>query len=738
MQQHAPSAPAGQEGVYWAHSKNTFGQRQGMEEHLAAVAAEAGAFAAPFGAAELAHYLGLWHDVGKYHADFQTYLRQAEQDPRVRGGPDHKAAGARIALEQGLDPLMLVLQGHHGGLHDLPELRVWYKRKQDATAAAIAVARQRVPGLFPQARLNFPAHAANPRTTACEFFLRMLFSALVDADFLDTERHFSPARAEQRGAVLGIAELWTRFEAFKAAQTVDSATVVNQARAEIYAACLAAALLPPGFFRLSVPTGGGKTISGMGFALRHALAHGLRRVVVAVPYLTITQQTADVYRGIFAREDDAVAPVLEHHSAAGETTPDGDEYDPAEVRRRLAAENWDAPVVVTTTVQLFESLFANGTSRCRKLHRLAGSVILLDEAQTLPPHLLDPILDVLQELCTHYGASVVLSTATQPAYEAVPIFSRVQAREIVPEPQRYFATLKRVRYDWQYETGVTWEEVAGWLRAEQQALCIVNTKQDALDLLGALGDPDALHLSTLLCGQHRRQVIAAVKQRLQEGVPCRLVTTQVVEAGVDLDFPVVLRALAPLPSIVQAAGRANREGKLPFGRVIVFRPQEERLPGADYKRATQVGGIVLRKGYEDLNNPATIREYFTTLYQMENTDGKGIQSMRRGLSYPETARTFRLIDDNTFTVVVPYGSEEEQAQVEQVWAAVETRSGNLRELLRRLQPYTVALYAHQAKRYLAEGWIQPSVVLPDLGRWLGGYDAVRGLVAELAADQLVF
>jgi CRISPR-associated endonuclease/helicase Cas3 len=332
----------------------------------------------------------------------------------------------------------------------------------------------------------------------------------------------------------------------------------------------------------------------------------------------------------------------------------------------------------------------------------------------------------------------VLSTATQPAYEAVPIFSRVQAREIVPEPGRYFAALKRVRYEWRQDAPLSWDEVAGLMRQERQALCIVNTKQSALGLLDALADERALHLSTLLCGEHRSRVIKEVKGRLAAGLPCLLVTTQVVEAGVDIDFPVVLRARAPLDSIIQAAGRANREGKLDYGRVIVFRPQEERLPGEDYKRATEIGGMVLKMGLTDLDDPAAIRQYFTSLYKTEDTDRRRIQELRKALDYPKTAQEFRLIDDNTISVIVPYGDGEGRRRVEETWQALESRAGNLRKLLRLLQPYSVALYQHQAKQYVAKGWIQPSAVLPDVGLWLGEYHPVRGLVAGLPADQLIF
>ncbi|MBE2268354.1 MAG: CRISPR-associated endonuclease Cas3'' [Anaerolinea sp.] len=724
---------------YYAHSKNQNQVRQGLLEHLRAVADAACSFAAPFSATELAYYAGIWHDIGKFHPDFQAYLLRAEAEPeKKQRGPDHKAAGVRLALEQRVDPLMLALQGHHGGLHNLTDMKRWFNEKRGATEEAIAVARMLIPDLVPRTLLGFPPYTKNERST--EFFLRMLFSTLVDADFLDTENHFAVEAAAQRGTDSSIDELWRRFEANQELRlrTAED-TPVNRIRAEIYRACLDAAVLPPGFFRLPVPTGGGKTISGMAFGLRHAQLHGLQRIIVAVPYLTITQQTTGVYRGIFDGADDLHSPVLEHHSAAGESKADEDEYDTGEIWRRLAAENWDAPIIVTTTVQLFESMFANSTSRCRKLHRLAGSVIVLDEAQTLPIHLLDPILDGLQELCTNYGASVVLSTATQPAYEAVPIFNRVQAREIVPDPARYFAALKRVNYDWRLDAPLSWSAVAEMLRAETQVLCVVNTKQSALDLLTALDDPNALHLSTLLCGAHRTQVIAEVKRRLRAGEPCRLVTTQVVEAGVDLDFPVVMRALAPLDSIIQAAGRANREGRLERGRVIVFQPEEGKLPGKDYERATIITRKVLGMGFTDLDDPAVTREYFAQLYAVNETDRKQVQDARKGLDYPETAKRFRMIEDDTLSVVAPFGNEDDRTQVEALWQAVEGRWGNMRQVMRQLQPYTVSVYRYQAQKYEQKGWIQMSAVLPDLGYWLGRYDSVCGLVAgDMRADNLIF
>jgi CRISPR-associated endonuclease/helicase Cas3 len=462
--------------------------------------------------------------------------------------------------------------------------------------------------------------------------------------------------------------------------------------------------------------------------------------VVAVPFITITQQTAGVYRGIFNSTQDSAPAVLEHHSGTPEAIEETDEYTTPATWARLAVENWDAPIIVTTTVQLFESLFANRTSQCRKLHRLAKSVIILDEAQSLPAHLLDPILDGLQELCASYGATVVLSTATQPAFDAIPAFEKLDASEIVPTPERHFEALKRVGYEWRVDEPLSWDEAASLVHEESQALAILNTKNDALSLLDALDDPDALHLSTLLCGAHRTQVIDNVTRRLAAGEPCRVVATQVVEAGVDLDFPLVLRVLGPLDSIIQAAGRANREGRLQAGRVVVFQPAEGGLPRGAYQRATQTTRTMLNAGPLDMHDPHAIREYFARLYQLEDTDRNQIQKKRRELDYPEIARRFRMIEDHTINVVVTeYGSEEERQLVRSILSKLRAGVPPTRALLRRLQPYTVSLWRQQAREYQQRGFLSVQELAPGLWEWLGRYDPVRGLFAgDVGADQLVF
>jgi CRISPR-associated endonuclease/helicase Cas3 len=421
----------------------------------------------------------------------------------------------------------------------------------------------------------------------------------------------------------------------------------------------------------------------------------------------------------------------------------------------LATQNWDAPVIVTTTVQLFESLFGRTPGACRKLHRIARSVIILDEVQTLPPPLLEPILRVLEELVASYGVSVVLCTATQPAFASAPGFEQLAAvREIVPDPARHFQALERVEYAWPaLAASWSWPDVADAMRAERQVLTIVNTKPDALALLDVLDDPAALHLSTLLCGAHRRDVLALIRRRLDHGEACRVVSTQVVEAGVDLDFPSVFRALGPLDRIVQAAGRCNREGRLPRGRVVVFRPERGGMPPGPYRTASQVTESVLRGGLPDLNDPQVFARYFAGLFPLLSLDAKGVQALRARLEYEEVASAFRMIDDDTVPVIVPYrglrGAEAEaagldasahQAALDRLFADLErvsqrTDFGAARRILARAQPYVVALRRRHAEQAQGEGLLTE---LPGgLWQWQGGYDAVRGLVAPRDAEEFV-
>lgn len=720
-----------------AHTPNGVNIWHGLKEHLESVAEQAKYFAEKFSAGDFGYYAGLWHDIGKINPEFQEYLRQCHlaeleqtKTPNKQKGPDHKGAGVLLSCQQKLHYLAFPIQGHHGGLPSqimlLEKLNLLKnKSKRPEIPLVLQQATQLIATLMPSVDFN-GTHSAIPLHEPLErdFFIRMVFSSLVDADFLDTEKHFNFHKSELRQTELTLSELWTRLEQAQQKLSGQKQDTVNVIRHQVYQDCIQSARLPQGFFRLTVPTGGGKTRSSLAFALQHALKHDLDRVIMVIPYTSIIDQTAKAYRDILG--DDAV---LEHHSGVAPTDPDENPSN-RDIQARLAAENWDAPLIVTTTVQFFESLFANKTSKCRKLHNIVRSVVILDEVQTLPVKLQDAILDGLRQLVQYYQVTVVLCTATQPALENSPYlkdFSDI--REIVTEPSHLFNQLKRVDYEIDLDTPVSWETIGKKMQAAEQVLCIVNTKTDALKLLETLPRKDTFHLSTLLCGAHRQDILSEVKSRLHNGEPCRLVSTQVVEAGVDLDFPFVLRAVGPLDRIVQAAGRCNREGKMENpGRVFVFNPAEGKLPKGEYKTGCDTAIGLLRQDKWTLHQPEIFKDYFNRLYGgVISTDGAGIQGLRKDLDYPEVANKFRMIDDDTVSVVVHYHAAN--TKVENLLVRLNQPGQNPKMTMRLLQPYIVNVRKYILKQYDRSGFAEE--IFPGLWEWRGKYDPLLGLQPEM-------
>lgn len=775
----------------WAHSPPSGSDKvpHWLDEHLRSVGRLAADFAPDF-AKDLARLAGLWHDLGKSRSGFQAYIRhEGIVDAHIERVADkdktHSAAGALWAvhhLEQGHAVkgkilgrlLQYVIAGHHAGLDNWeggqgPGLSARLAGEDAQRELSEALARPQADDILKATLAGIDLNSVgicnehqklNPGRFA--LWVRMVFSALVDADFLDTEAYIDGRRAEARRGECDLRPFRDELNAYLAAFG-EPKTAVNRIRADVLAQCQSKASLPPGAFSLTVPTGGGKTLSSLAFALDHAVKHGKRRIVYAIPYTSIIEQTADVFREVFkALGEDAV---IEHHSNA-ESNPEEET-----TRSRLACENWDAPLIVTTNVQLFESLFARKTSRCRKLHSLVNSVIVLDEAQLLPVEFLQPVVDVLRYLVQDFGVTVLLCTATQPALNTPPSVDPQRGlrralgpvAEIIDDVPGLYRALERVRVHLppSLETPRSWPELADEIAGHDAALTIVSRRADAADLfrlIKARADgARCWHLSALMCAQHRSDTIAEIKSALkarrealaagQQPVPIHVVSTQLVEAGVDLDFPVVYRALAGLDSIAQAAGRCNREGKLPVpGAVHVFVPPTKAPPGL-LTLARDTCKAVWRGLPADPFALPLIDLYFKRLYHDAPTTDKAricdllklepdLKAMSLPVQFRAAADAFKLIDEkDSATVLVRYSSSSARDDVGALIGMLE-RDGPALWLMRKLQRYGVTVYQHQVRRLVEMGDIVTVTSCPGLyvqrEGWEGFYDPVMGAKVDSA------
>ncbi len=697
---------------------------QTLSQHAAQTARKAASFAEPWHSDVWTAAAALLHDLGKADPRFQEYLhrtankadRDDDADDAVqeadsgsvsgtaRAGVNHSGAGTAFAIERYGKTvgkvLAYLIAGHHAGLPDgsrgsmspnaALEMRLPEARENLEQLRSIQTERPEDWGIdpLPPASALLPPEFVKACPVHLHLWIRMLYSCLVDADFLDTEAFMSPDKAARRNGSTELPELLRRFDAYMADITEKAPqSSVNTARAEILAACRAAADSDPGAFSLDVPTGGGKTLAAMAFALRHAVRNGQTRVIYVIPFTSIVEQTADVFIPIFGTEN-----VLEHHANLSS------EKDNA--RTRLASENWDAPIVVTTNVQFFESLYAAHSSRCRKLHRIANAVIVLDEAQRVPPELRTPCVDALRQLTEGYGTTVVLSTATQPP------FPELNARNIIPNSGILFDRLKRTRFVWpeHMDEATQWPELAERLRRHPSVLCIVNRKKDALALWRCLPE-GTVHLSTWMCAAHRRAVLRDVRDRLRRSEPVSVVSTQVVEAGVDLDFPVVYRAMAGLDSLHQAAGRCNREGRMTgLADVHIFVPPEASPPG-QLRKGEDAARELLHLPGVDFDRPDSCRRFFTLYYDSLNGDGsevlRELTENARDLNFPfrTVASGFRLIKDEGVPVLVRYGDGKSLADEIR-------RHGITRERWRRSQLYSVSVPKRTVQTLLRKGLIE--------------------------------
>lgn len=710
--------------AYLAHLTED-GRTQTILEHLKGTASLCSAFAAAFDAEAQGHLAGMAHDIGKYSAAFQR---------RLHGGPkvDHASAGAFECLKTQQLAAAFAISGHHGGLPDGGS-------RGDAAGAGTfwgRINRASQGNLEDyhawQSEFSLP-HANTPAFAGTRlegmFFTRMLFSCLVDADYTDTgafmdNSPYLPASSSS------MEELWRRLETYVSGWFPPKGAL-NMQRCVILEQCMSAgAQYGPGLFTLTVPTGGGKTVASLSFALAQAKARRMKRIVYVIPYTSIIEQTAQAFREILGDEN-----VLEFHSGVQFDQQEDDASSPETAPLTRSVETWDVPVIVTTAVQFFESLYACQPSKCRKLHNLAQSVLIFDEAQMLPLPYLRPCVWAIAQLVRHYGASAVLCTATQPALD--PIFQEfapeIPIREICPMAEAHWESFRRVSF--QQAGTLSWMDLAARLQQQEQVLCVVNTRRAAREVFHQLSGSGNFHLSTLMYPAHRKRILDEIRRRLRDGLPCRVVSTSLIEAGVDVDFPAVYRELSGLDSILQAAGRCNREGKRPPEDSIVTIFQGEDPPPRLFETSIGAGKIVLDH-CQDVSSRAAIHTYFSTLLDLkgaEAQDAHHILPLMESEFFPfrTVAERFHLIESPTTTVYLPL--EEGAGLVELL------RSGQYsRTLYRRLGQYGVSVYPQHlaaleqagALEHLEDG----SVVLRDIGL----YTQTTGLTLEPSGGNALF
>lgn len=687
---------------------------------------------------EISELIGILHDIGKYSEDFQRRLRG--ENIRV----DHATAGAQIIdkiyqQQGGCNPLYRLMEyaicGHHSGLPNYGNKVYGMCKRLDNELADFSSWKTEISSLK-GVNLGDFKHKLRNNTSGftLQFYIRYIFSCLVDADRIDAQNFPFEEATKLMSNTSTIMELKDKFENYmvKFKQNV-SHSFINEIRDKILKDCLVKSQGERGIYSLTVPTGGGKTLSSLAFALNHACKHNLQRIIYTIPFTSIIEQNAEKFCEILGKEN-----ILEHHSNfENPYTKEGEI-----LKYKLARENWHEPVIVTTNVQFFETLFSNKPSKARKLHNIANSIIILDEVQTIPNKYMQPCMTVLDELVTNYNCTVVLCSATQPEFDKNKVFKEeAYIQEIIESPSELFNKLKRTTEHFIGTTDL--ETIASNIQEENQVLCIVNTKKHAKELFELLERSEGtFHLSTNMYPQHRKRVIKEIRKRLTNNMTCKVISTQLIEAGVDIDFPVVYRSITGIDSAVQAAGRCNREGKRSTGHVYLFQPEEKYI-GKDYLALTAEIGRILMMKNEKFLGLQSISEYFSGLLDVTKTklDAYDILGLcEEGIQEPTNIRfefetiadRFKFIDNQGYGVIIP-ANEEVEGLIESI-----KFTKHIGGILGKLSPYTINVPRYELDKLHELGAIttieNQILVLGDRSL----YNDYLGLVTTLPEDDFEY
>lgn len=721
---------------YYAHSENDKKDKHPLSRHLHETARLAESFAGRVEYKSLFRLSGLLHDLGKYQVAFQDYLENGGR----RGSVPHAVWGAGYAGKLKNNDASIAIDGHHKGL---PDKAAWKSDINPFLHNDVAGFDELVKTFLADAGIDEGSLASHQlKFDACgfqrELFIRYLFSALTDSDWLSTEEHFDQEKSAMRlDRILPIDFMLGKLEEEFGAKSKSGE--INELRNQARNQAIDKALSPIGCYSLALPTGMGKTLTSLAWALRHAKQNRLKRIIIVLPYISIIDQTARELKRIFGEEW-----ILEHHSSYNEgqkaANDRNEDYSTEQKRKQLACENWDYPVIVTTTVQFFESLFSNKPSKCRKIHNIAESVVIFDEVQTIPKEIVLPTLGMLNDVQTVMRTSFLFCTATQPAYEKRPGFDGITTiTPLIEEPGILYDKTKRVIYhllDGLAPTSFS-RLTDAVLEHDQSALVIFNTKKDALEFFKLMSSGETwdaqYHLSTAMCPDHRKKTITLIKADLEAKKKILVVSTQLIEAGVDFDFPLVFRALAPLESIIQSAGRCNREGKMNgFGNVFLFVMQDARYPNKTYQACAGYAAELLQSDIEQLYSHNVFGKYYASVFALyiDQTKQQGVNNARKEFNFETVNDSYRYLDDHSEGLFI-YNYNEVSRQLLHSMQCKEYLS---RDDYRAMQPFTVQAY----ENFIFQNREDVKTSPHGFKIWYGNYDPATGIsVAPMEVDKYV-